>query len=152
MDRTPTQIEQGWTVVGSDGAKIGEVKDIREDHIVVTGGTLFKHDLYIPIDHITHTGDSKVAISIPANEVDQEGWRYPPNAGYVHEAPAYPAVPDTTMIQAAGYSAGRLSAPEPQGAVLDDGMIDEAEVPNEDLTANDTPGALDPLDEDARPR
>jgi len=35
------------------------------------------------------------------------------------------------------------------GPVLDDGMIDEAEVPNEDLTANDTPGALDDED-DAR--
>lgn len=37
----------------------------------------------------------------------------------------------------------RLAAPEAQGAVLKDGGIDPGEVPNDDLSANDTPGALD---------
>ena len=149
MDTRTGQISSGATVIGSDGAKIGEVKDVREDHIVVTGGTLFKHDLYIPIDHVTHTGDGKVTVSIPAGQVDQEGWRYPPTAGFVHEKPAYPDVPDTTMIQASGYGAGRLAAPEVQGAALKDGGIDPGEVPNDDLSANDTPGARDDED-DAR--
>ena len=149
MDTRTGRIERGWSVVGSDGAKIGEVREAREDHIVVTGGTLFKHDLYIPIDHVTRAGDGSVAVSIPSDLVDQEGWRYPPNAGFEHEKPAYPVVPETTTIQAAGYSAGRLSAPEAQGAVLDDGMIGKGEVPNEDLGPNDTPGTLDDA-EDAR--
>lgn len=150
MDTRASQIRSGLTVVGSDGAKIGEVKDVREDHIVVTGGTLFKHDLYIPIDHVAQTGDGKVEVSIPADLVDQEGWRYPPNAGYVHEAPAYPDVPDTTMIQASGYGAGRLAAPEVQGAVLQDGGIDPGELPNTDLEPDaNKPGTLDD-NEDAR--
>jgi len=137
MDMSTAQIARGWSVVGSDGAKIGEVEETHEDHIVVSSGTLFKHKLYIPIDHLAESGDGQVAVSIPSGEVDQEGWRYPPNAGFAHEKPAYPTVPETTTIQAAGYSAGRLSAPEPQGAVLDDGLIDPDEVPNEDVGPDD---------------
>ena len=141
MDTRSATIAHGWDVVGSDGEKIGEVKDVKEDHVVVEGGTIFKHDLYIPIDHIEHKGEDKLQLTIPAGDVDQEGWKYPPNAGFDHEAPAYPEVPDTTMIQTAGYSAGRLSAPEPQGAVLDDGMIEPGEVPNEDVGADETPAS-----------
>jgi hypothetical protein len=50
-------------------------------------------------------------------------------------------------MQAAGYSAGHLSAPEPQGAVRDDQTIDPGEVPHEDLAASDdTPGQLEESD------
>jgi hypothetical protein len=133
METRTTQISTGSKVVGSDGGSIGTVKEVHEDHVVVSAGTLLKHDLYVPIDHITDYRDGQVAVSVRAGEVNQEGWRYPPNASFEAEDPAYPEVPDTTMIQAAGYSAGRLSAPEPQGAVLNDGHIDPGEVPNEDL-------------------
>lgn len=148
MDTRNAQIAPGWTVVGSDGAKIGEVSETREDHIVVTGGTLVKHDLYIPVDHLGQASDGTVAVNIPADEVDEEGWRYPPNAGFDHERPAYPEVPSTTIIQGAGYSAGRLAAPEAKGAVLDDGMLEPDEVPNADITPDEP--APDELDEDAR--
>jgi hypothetical protein len=143
MDTRTATIARGWDVVGSDGEKIGEVKDVREDHVVVEGGMIFKHDLYIPLDHIQHKGSNSLQLSIPADDVDAEGWQYPPNAGFDHEAPAYPDVPDTTMIQTAGYSAGRLSAPEPQGAVLDDGMIEPGEVPNEDFPTDETPASAE---------
>jgi hypothetical protein len=145
MDTRAAQVAEGSRVVGSDGGSIGTVKAVREDHLVVSSGTLLKHDLYVPVDHITEVGDDRVAVNVRAGDVDQEGWRYPPNAGFEAENPAYPEVPDTTMIQAAGYSAGRLSAPEPQGAVRDDGMIDPDEVPNEDL--GDAPGTVKDDDE-----
>ena len=148
MDTRTAQIARGWSVVGSDGGKIGEVEGTHEDHIVVSRGLLLKHHLYIPVDHVTQAADGKVTVKVAANKVEEEGWRYPPNAGFGHEKPAYPTVPETTTIQAAGYSAGRLSAPEPQGAILDDGLIDPDEVPGEDLTANDTPDALE--DQEAR--
>ena len=136
-----THISDGAKLVGSDGGSIGTVKEVREDHLVVSAGTILKHDLYVPIDRVSTTDeDGRVAVDIPAGDVDQEGWRFPPNASYEAEEPAYPDVPETTMIQAAGYSAGRLSAPEPQGALRDDQTIDPAEVPNEDLAADATPG------------
>lgn len=123
------------------------VEAMHEDYILVKHGTLIKRDLYVPIDQVVSLRDGKVVISVNGDDVDAEGWRYPPNAGFEHEKPAYPEVPETTTIQAAGYSAGRLSAPEPQGAVLDDGMIDPGEVPGEDFAANETPDALDEEDD-----
>lgn len=151
MNEKTAQIARGWSVVGSDGAKIGDVAETREDHIVVTSGTLFKHDLYIPIDHLAQAGDGSVTVNVPGGQVDQEGWRFPPNAGgFQHEAPAYPEVPDTTMIEAAGYSAGRLSAPEPQGAVLNDGGIDPTEVPNADLGPDEAEREAPERDADVR--
>ena len=138
------RVEEGWKVVDPDGNSIGEVRGVREDHVVVSTGTLNKSELYIPIDHLAPRSNGTVATSIPADLVDQQGWRYPPNAPFDREAPATPEVPETTTIQSAGYSAGRLSAPEPQGAVLDDQTIDPGEVPNEDLSANDEePGTLE---------
>ncbi len=147
MDTKSLQIERGWKVVDPDGKSVGEVTATREDHIVVSSGTLTKTELYIPIDHLASAGDGTVAISVPADLVDQQGWRYPPNAGYEREKPARPEVPETTTIQAAGYSAGRLSAPEPQGAVRDDQTIDSGEVPNEDLgPSDDLPGTREESD------
>src|SRR5688500_3715275 len=142
-----TQVADGAKLVGSDGSGIGTVKEVREDHLVVSVGTLLKHDVYVPIDRISATDrDDEVLVDIPAGQVDAEGWRFPPNAGYEHEDPEYPEVPETTTIQAAGMSSGRLSAPEPQGALRDDGMIDQAEVPNEDLPSHDRPNSVNPDD------
>lgn len=146
MDNARKTMSEGSKVFGSDGGHVGTIKAVHEDHIVVTEGTLIKHDLYIPIDHVGMDSDGRVTVSVKASEADKEGWRYPPSAGFEHKKPAYPEVPETTTMQAAGYSAGRLSAPEPQGALKDDGMIDQDEVPGEDMSANDTPDALDDND------
>ena len=144
MDTRTFQAERGWKVVDPDGKSVGEVTATREDHLVVSSGILAKEELYIPIDHLTPAGDQTVAVSVPADLVAKQGWQYPPNAGYEHSKPAYPEVPETTTMQTAGFSAGHLSAPEPQGAVRDDQTIDPGEVPNEDLaTSDDTPGTVD---------
>src|ERR671925_1331201 len=111
MDAKTLQVERGWKVVDPDGKSVGEVTATREDHLVVSTGTITKNEIYVPIDHVAPAGDRTVAISVPANLVDQQGWQYPPSAGFEHEKPAYPDVPETTTIQTAGYSAGRLSAP-----------------------------------------
>ena len=72
-------IEQGWTVIGSDGGKVGAVTSVREDHLVVEHGTLAKHDLYIPIDALRQTeNDRTVALNVPARQVETQGWRYRP--------------------------------------------------------------------------
>jgi hypothetical protein len=147
MDTRTLQVAQGWTVVDPDGKTVGDVTATREDHIVVSSGTLEKRELYIPIDHLAPAGDGKVKVSVPVDLIEREGWRYPPNAPFKRERPAYPEVPETTTIQAAGYSAGRLSAPEPQGAVLDDQTIDRDEVPAADIEPDEqAPGTLEETD------
>src|SRR5262245_43890769 len=118
----------GWKVVDPSGKFVGEVEAVHEDHLVVKEGRLIHHSLYIPVDHVGDAADGEVAITIEAGHVDAEGWRYPPNSGFHHVAPAYPDVPETTTMQAAGMSGGQLSAPEFQGAIHDG--LEAGELPN----------------------
>jgi hypothetical protein len=122
----------GWKVVDPDGKDIGTIDDVREDHLVVEQGRLIQHTLYIPFDSLGQAADGQVTVNVAAGDIDAEGWRFPPNAGYAHADPAYPEVPETTTIQNAGMSAGTLSAPEVQGAVLD-ANIETGEIPNTEL-------------------
>ena len=114
MDSMRTEIAPGARVVSSDGKSVGTVLEVREDHLLVRQGTLLQHDLFIPIDHVT-AADGEARLNVEARDVDREGWRYPPSGGFERREPASPEVPETTTIQAAGYSAGTLSAPEAQG-------------------------------------
>jgi hypothetical protein len=132
MSEMKQRVEAGWTVVDPDGNFVGTVEQVREDHLIVAQGRVIQHTLYVPIDHLTSAADGQVTVNIPAGQIEAEGWRYPPNAGFSHGEAAYPEVPVTTTQQAAGMSAGTLSAPEIQGAVYD-GKIDPGEVPNTDV-------------------
>lgn len=120
MEDMRTAVQPGWTVVGSDGGEVGEVTSVREDHLVVERGLLNKEQLYVPVDAVRGgTGEDTVTLNVAADDVTEQGWQFPPSARHERNAPAYPEVPETTMIQAAGYSAGALSAPEAQGFVRD---------------------------------
>jgi hypothetical protein len=141
------QIEEGWTVVGADGAKVGTVKAIHQDHLVVEGGTLLKHDLFIPVDALTELQEETVVVNVPASAADDEGWRYPPQAAYEPPSPVRPEVPDTTTMTVAGYATGTLSSPEAQGFVQEDtAATPEAAIPNAGLDSGSPhPGAEEAL-------
>jgi hypothetical protein len=138
------QIEHGWTVVGADQSRIGTVKEIRQDHLVVEQGPLDKHDLFIPVDALADAGDGTVVVNVPAGAAVEEGWRYPPQASYEEPKPILPDVPDTTTMTVAGYTSGPLSSPEAQGVARAD-PADSRDVsnPNETIDAGSShPGAL----------
>lgn len=131
MEGMRAQVQPGWTVVGSDGGKVGQVTSVREDHLVVERGLLNKEHLYVPIDVARGTDDETVALDVAAGDVDAQGWQFPPSSSYERAVPAYPEVPETTTIQAAGYSAGSLSAPEAQGFVRNaDETVEGEQIPN----------------------
>jgi len=125
-------VEAGWKVVGSKGKFLGTVAQVREDHLVVIKGRFIKHNLYVPVSHVASSGDGEVTLTVEASTSDAEGWRFPPGAGYAHKKAAYPEVPETTTMQAAGMSSGTMSAPEAQGAFMD-GQMDVGEAPNTQL-------------------
>ncbi len=111
-------IEQGWTVKGSDGSNVGEVVAVREDHLVVEAGTITKHELYVPVTAVERIGDESVHLNVPAGDVDEAGWRHPPQRSYTRRgdlAPTESATDHTTMTGAAfGAGAGVSSAGPPQ--------------------------------------
>jgi hypothetical protein len=138
------QIQPGWPVIDHQNREIGKVKEVREDHLVVPSGLLIKHDLYIPIDEIASVEGGHVTLRSHPGQPDYASWRWPPNASFERPAPIKPEVPETTTMQAAGYSAGRLSAPETQGAVHDSNTSDETALPRADVGPDSAdPGAVD---------
>ena len=142
-DRT-REIRPGWPVLDQEGKELGKISEVREDYLLVQAGLLFKHDLYIPIDEIATVADDRVTLRAHAGQIEVKNWRFPPNASYERVAPVAPEVPQTTTMQAAGFSAGRLSAPETQGAVHDSATSDETALPRADIGPDsDDPGALD---------
>ncbi|HSH21094.1 MAG TPA: DUF2171 domain-containing protein [Candidatus Caenarcaniphilales bacterium] len=101
------RIQQGWRVVGSDGSEMGKVAAVHEDHLVVEAGTLFKHNLYVPVTALVEIGDERVSLNVPAGDADELGWRYPPEGSYVTAEGFEPAAEgDTTTMTGAGYGAG----------------------------------------------
>jgi hypothetical protein len=132
MNEIKQRAAAGWKVVDRDGKFVGTVERVREDHLVVEQGRVIQHTMYIPLDALTGAADGQVTLNVAADDVAAEGWRFPPNAGYSHSDPAYPEVPETTTIEAAGMSAGTLSAPEVQGAI-EDADLEMGEIPNTDI-------------------
>lgn len=144
MNERLDRIQPGWTLTGTDGTEIGRIEKVAEDHLVVEQGGVGKTVLYVPIDQIGRIDDGRVAALIPVSRVEEAGWRYSPHSGFEHQRPTAPEVPETTMIQAAGMSSGRLSAPEPQGWVRDEPQPADTALPNADVGADEEdPGQVE---------
>lgn len=77
----PMTVKVGQSVVGSDGGRIGTVKDVvvevntgRVGHIVVQEGTIFKKDRKVPVDLIDPTADDEnVHLKVDKADVDRLG-------------------------------------------------------------------------------
>lgn len=65
--------EGGAEVVGSDGEKVGDLKDQRDAELTV--GRSFKRDLHIPVTNVSElVGSDLVRLDIPAERVEEVGW------------------------------------------------------------------------------
>jgi sporulation protein YlmC with PRC-barrel domain len=77
----PMTVKAGQSVVGSDGGRIGTVKDVvvevntgRVGHIVVQEGAIFKKDRKVPVDLIDPmTDDENVHLKVDKADVDRLG-------------------------------------------------------------------------------
>ncbi|HEU5424487.1 MAG TPA: DUF2382 domain-containing protein [Nitrolancea sp.] len=77
-ERRVWEIDDGWDVVASDGARLGEVADVRGSYIVVEKGLLFKTDLYIPVAAIVAVAQRRVHLGLSGEAIAQQGWDQPP--------------------------------------------------------------------------
>ncbi len=134
MSETKQRAEAGWKVVGSKGKYIGKVEHVREDHLIVAQGRFITHTLYIPVDHIAESADGVVKLTLPASDADAQGWRFPPNAGFTHDAGSFWDSPVETSIRASGSGASRPGFE----SGLTDNRVDSDEM--QDLSTEDTDG------------
>ncbi|HEV2127034.1 MAG TPA: DUF2171 domain-containing protein [Thermomicrobiales bacterium] len=80
---TPAVPEKGMQVYGSDAGRLGDIRRIEGDFLVVDQGIL-RDDLYIPrsvVDRIDQQG--RVVLTLSKDEVKSRGWTDPALGGAI---------------------------------------------------------------------
>ena len=70
------QARDGMEVVGSDGERVGLVKEVRAGDLLVDRA--MRRDLYVPLDAVREVTGERVVLTIPADGADDQGWPNPP--------------------------------------------------------------------------
>ena len=65
----------GTEVYGSDGGRVGSVKEARERDLLVD--RRMRRDVYVPFDAVQSVAGGRVVLAIPAEQVDEMGWSNP---------------------------------------------------------------------------
>ncbi len=73
------QIRVGMDVVGSDADNVGRVKEVRDTDFLVD--RTMQRDVYIPFSAVRNVTGDRIALNIPAGQVDNMGWMSPPVTG-----------------------------------------------------------------------
>jgi hypothetical protein len=83
-----TNLIPGIDVYGSDGKKVGTVKEVYQDSFLVHKGVFFVHDYYIPYTFVAQATDDRVDLSVSSDQAKNQSWHQRPQAG--SGAPAGP--------------------------------------------------------------
>ena len=70
------QVSQGMDVVSADGVRLGVLKAVRRADILVDRP--WQRDVYVHFEAIQGVRAGAIALTIPADRVDQMGWLQPP--------------------------------------------------------------------------
>jgi len=65
-------------VVGSDGEKVGNLKEVGPAAFLIDRGTL-RRDVSLPVRHVAEvTTDERIVLDVPADQVDEVGQKHWP--------------------------------------------------------------------------
>ena len=78
-------LKPGWTVVGNDGRRVGEVREVGQNYVLTSTG--LASDIYVPASAIANVEHEVVHLSVPQRDVSEMGWQQPPRGD---DAPATP--------------------------------------------------------------
>jgi hypothetical protein len=81
----------GWAVVGNDGGRVGQVREVGQNYLLASTGGLAS-DIYIPASAIANVENEVVYLNVPQRDVAEMGWEQPPRND---DAPA--ASPETDL-------------------------------------------------------
>ena len=70
-------IGSGWAVVGNDGGRVGEVREVGQNY-VFTSTTGLRGDIYVPASAIANVENEIVYLNVPQRDVAEMGWGEPP--------------------------------------------------------------------------
>ena len=63
------QIREGYTVYGSDEDKVGKVKSVDQNGILVSRGFL-QGDTYVPLNTVANITEDQIMLNVPASQID----------------------------------------------------------------------------------
>jgi hypothetical protein len=69
-------LKPGWTVVGNDGRRVGEVRDVGQNYILTSTG--LTSDIYVPASAIGNVEHEVVHLTVAQHDVAEMGWEQPP--------------------------------------------------------------------------
>lgn len=74
---TPETPQPGMQVYGSDEDRLGDVRRIENDQLVVNTG-LLRDDLYIPVSMVDRVDQGRVVLTMPKATIEAKDWTVPP--------------------------------------------------------------------------
>jgi hypothetical protein len=70
-------LRPGWAVVGNDGGRVGEVREVGQNYVLTSIPGLAS-DIYIPSSAIANVEEEVVHLSIAHRDVAEMGWEQAP--------------------------------------------------------------------------
>jgi hypothetical protein len=71
-----TELAPGMEVVTADGERIGEVRSVRPNCVVVDRSG--HRDLYVPLASLLEASGTRVVVNTFASQLERLGWETPP--------------------------------------------------------------------------
>ena len=72
-----TDLKPGWTVVANDGHRLGTIRDVGQNFVLVSRAGRLR-DLYVPASAIANVDESVVYLNLAKGEAEEMGWEQPP--------------------------------------------------------------------------
>ena len=70
-------LRQGWAVVGNDGRRLGDIRHVGQNYILVATA-LMSGNLHVPASAIGNVEREVVHLNVSAREAASMGWEQPP--------------------------------------------------------------------------
>ena len=71
------QFRAGWAVVGNDGQRLGIIKEVGHDYVLISR-SLFGTHLYVPVSSIANVEHETIHLNLTRDDALQMGWEQPP--------------------------------------------------------------------------
>jgi hypothetical protein len=68
-----TDLQPGWAVVGNDGDRVGTVKGVGQNYVLIS-----PDDLYVPASAIANVAGEVIQLNIPKRDAGHMGWQQAP--------------------------------------------------------------------------
>jgi hypothetical protein len=107
-----TEFRKGWAVVGNDGHRLGIIKEVGRDYVLISRSMLGMH-LYVPVSSIANVEHETIHLNITRDDAVQMGWDQPPRHDEIETAVSLEASAPSAVGVVAGDASVSAKAEPP---------------------------------------